>query len=160
MKSLKTILFFAVILFAGNSSFAQTASKLAGKWNAVTVDISELVYVNIDKDSVQISDKMIAELEKSGEMDSSTKATTMAILKSSLLGAFKKMSFTIDDKGGIYESDKDKKIGQIDAVKNTITFTDEDTKTEKTIPVEMKNGLLKLMIVDAEDVLEIWCRKA
>jgi hypothetical protein len=160
MKVLKTTLLFAALICFGSGAFAQSKTNLTGAWKVAVVNVPDQFFMNIDKDSLHIGDKMMTQLNGSGDMDSATKAMTIGMLKSSLAAGFKSMTINIDDKGGIYESSKNEKIGQYDAAKNTITVTDKETKVETTLPVEIKNGLLKLSLKGGGENVELWCRKA
>ncbi|MCP9752049.1 hypothetical protein [Ferruginibacter sp. HRS2-29] len=158
IKMIKVSLVIAALLFCSAACFAQ--AKLEGSWKPAKVEIGNLMYIDVDKDSVFFSDAFMKELDKDGKMDSAAKAGTVDVLKATLGSAFQKITINIDKNGGIYEGEKKENIGQYDATKNLITFTDKDTKKSITGPVEIKDGLLKVIMPSDEEQLVIWCRKA
>ncbi|MCP9752050.1 hypothetical protein [Ferruginibacter sp. HRS2-29] len=134
---------------SGNS-YAQ--QSLSGTWTAVSLTVSDQVYIDMEKDSIHIEMSFIKIYGRKDIKDS-------AGLRRALLKDFSKLVFTIDKEGSIYENSEHEKMGHYNASDNTITFIDNTRKKEKTLPVEMKDGLLKFVSPVAEDKVVLWCRK-
>jgi len=159
MKNLPTIIVAILVIFTSTNLLAQ--AKIEGQWKPVYIDIPGQIYLHIEKDSIHLTDDFWEKADGASTMDSTAKATVAGAVKSGLMAGFTKINFLIDDKGDIYQTaDNNKKIGQYDAAKNTLTFSDTDPQSKKVIPVEMKDGLLKFTLPgNKEEEIFIWCRK-
>ncbi|MDB5201070.1 MAG: hypothetical protein JWQ27_479 [Ferruginibacter sp.] len=158
--------FLLILFLAGTlTTIAQekiTGERLAGKWNVITMDIPGRMYYSSVNDSLFMSRSQIAEInENSG--DTSLNEMMQSMMKGAMKAQLSKMIFFFDDKGNVYdiaqgEANK-KNMGRLDMEKNLFYIKDEETNTEKEIPVDFKNGLLRLAILDEGIIVSIWCKK-
>lgn len=150
MRYFRIIFCLLTFLVVSTGSYAQ--HKLVGTWTAVTLTVSDMVYIDMEKDLIQIDNRFIKLYNKKNVNDS-------ASLRHALLKDLEKLSFTIDEAGTIYENSEHDKMGQYNTGDNTITFIDATRKKEKILPLEMKDGLLKFVSPVDEDKLVLWLKK-
>ncbi len=162
MKILSSISTFALLVCFSVKVSAQT--DITGKWGVSTIDVPGNMFVDVSKDSIFLSPAMIDEMTKEGAGDSASRQMVIGILKNAMVKAFTEMTMVVENDGSITQyanGVKGDKIGQLNSAKNTVTYTDEKTGRQKTLPVETKDGLLKLLLPadDNEGDLTLWCKK-
>ncbi|NCI47713.1 hypothetical protein [Sediminibacterium soli] len=143
MKNL-VIVFAACVLVLGVSAQEKiTKSKLIGKWSLAAVEMKNMFYFDIEKDSLALGDMITSQVTDPSQLEL-VKTTTkgqLAMLKSIYFqfnndGSTEFNSGTGDSKGGTYTVDEEK---------STITTTDKSEKSDKqTIPAEIVAEKLRL----------------